>query len=127
MAETFKRTPPVCDFCSSEKIAWSYPCKSFAINLPVTNVTANSIEDWAACMECHAFIQRGDRAGLATRSIETQREELEKASININVAIGWVTRLHKKFWESRLGPPIPVQERLPKQTDGSLTIETPEN
>jgi hypothetical protein len=59
----------VCDFCSAPNPRWSYKTKDFvALNVP--NLLSESIGDWAACDQCHDFIESGDFEGLVNHTIE---------------------------------------------------------
>lgn len=40
-----------CEFCSAANPTWLYPAESFDVG-----IGTRSIEDWAACEECHRLI-----------------------------------------------------------------------
>jgi len=84
-----------CDFCSSTEIRWRYPTQSFSPGLGY-----ESVGDFAACDACHDLIEKDDREGLLTRSVETMpilplpREFAEFA----------VRTIHIGFFNYRTGP-----------------------
>jgi hypothetical protein len=62
---TTRRTATViCDFCSSPRPRWSYPCPDFTVQ------GYGSEGDWAACDECSLLVEADDREALALRSAE---------------------------------------------------------
>ena len=58
----------ICDFCSSPRPRWSYPCPDFEVQ------GYGSEGAWAACEPCAVLVEADDREGLALRSAETYVE-----------------------------------------------------
>lgn len=87
----------VCDFCSQPGPRWRYPASSFLDE----HVGYGSIEDWAACGECHALIEKGDDRSnrqLAARALarfsESERRRMREPIIGF----------HDLFRAHRTGP-----------------------
>lgn len=101
---------PVCDFCCSPEIYWSFPCRSFELETPAVvgdeTFHNNSVSGWAACNECHELIEDGAWITLAKRSMEMHpkppppeiRERVFHELLN----------MHQMFNKNRLGPAKPV-------------------
>ena len=45
----------ICDFCSAPDAGWRHPARSF-IGYVAPGVVGESVGDWAACTECHQYI-----------------------------------------------------------------------
>ena len=67
----------------------------------------NSAEGWAACDACHAIIQRGDREGLAARSVVTYGAKYGSGVLPLTLPVA--RAVHDSFWANREGPPIPYR------------------
>jgi len=101
------RVVTVCDFCSSTANArWTYPARDFPMSVDTTALDTTaymSRGDWLACDDCHALIQAGDLACLATRCVDyelprtrsRQRGELFRE----------IRDLHDRFMANRTGDP----------------------
>lgn len=46
----------LCDFCTSDRPAWVYPCQSF----DVVSTDIRSIGAWVACEDCRPLVDVGD-------------------------------------------------------------------
>lgn len=90
----------ICDFCSEPNVAWSYPARNF-IGLAVANVMAESIGAWAACPECHALIEAGDREGLAQRSAALLIVKQPEFALVRDDVLAQLSGLHSQFFEAR--------------------------
>lgn len=97
-----------CDFCSSPHATTEYPANSFE----VSELHAGSDGSWAACSACASLIERGDRAGLALRTIESLHASVPEFLADI--VIDWqrvavdVTILHGNFYKNRTGVARPI-------------------
>ena len=104
-----------CDFCSSHATEWAYPARNFIADVLADpqgiftaygTVILSSNGHWAACDQCHALIEAGQRADLAHRSAalfaaahpEIPAEELAS----------WFHKLHSQFFDNRRGPARPM-------------------
>ena len=84
-----------CDFCHAENPTWSYPCKSFSIPL------IDSIDEWAACDQCHRWIEAGER------------DKIEQAALfpfqPVHPALThYMRQLHDGFFKNRTGPAVSI-------------------
>ena len=108
-----------CDFCSSHATEWAYPARNFIADVLADpqgiftaygTVILSSNGHWAACDQCHALIEAGQRADLAHRSAalfaaahpEIPAEELAS----------WFHKLHSQFFDNRRGPARPMNHRV---------------
>lgn len=89
----------ICDFCSSSSVVWRYPTRSFNL----TQIKARSVEDWAACENCHDLIEEGQWQALAVRSLATCTD----AKL-LYWSREFLRELHAKFNSHRMGPAIKV-------------------
>ena len=109
-----------CDFCSEEvdDTASIYPSRDFVdLNLQIAYRDA-----WVACQTCAAFIRQYDRDqdskakdNLARRAIEKYRRKYGlrgAGSSELNAVLMIEVRaLHDKFWEHRIGEPVPYSTK----------------
>lgn len=92
-----------CDFCGGAP-AWSYPCKDFAFPPIFT-----SIGWWAACDQCHTWIENGEREPLGTVAIfimdpdPTDPKKIEFLQL-------FVKKFHDGFFANRTGPAVPINK-----------------
>lgn len=84
-----------CDFCSNEKVTWSYPCKSFTYIEGIIG----SEGAWAACDRCHNMIEKEMHQTLAYYAIKT-------AGFEIPFSV--MMDLHNMFRANRIGEAIAV-------------------
>lgn len=117
---------PICDFCSSPDVQWTYPCRDHArktehalaisvdqdgsLSVDEMSIDGFSSGNWAACPACHALIRRGDRDRLARRSAKRMLRLMD-AKMSLSNAIAHVRRLHDQFWSNRTGDPFPANEQ----------------
>lgn len=104
--ECRKKQIPVCDFCSSPGIEWTYPCETFTHAMPgIPN--SNWVTNWACCDECHEIIEDERWVDLAKHSVETQLASVgENPPAHIKERLmEMVIDLHKDFRKNRKGPP----------------------
>lgn len=102
---------PGCDFCVvTEPAAFDYPTNDVQLQkLAVISkqaggvVALNSRGWWCACEACHELIRRGDRDGLAERSVRHQADQMK--TIGKPILLGLVRHMHDQFWKSREGEP----------------------
>jgi hypothetical protein len=116
---------PVCDFCSSPDVHWTFPALDFisrerkltamaigidqpGIDLQHVNLQSGSRGGWTACNVCAALIRRGDRERLVRRSAKReQRRQRERGAImSLANLIDLIRPLQDQFWENRQGDPI---------------------
>lgn len=91
----------ICDFCSDPNVRWGYPANDYLSEVcPV----ANSIGGWAACQECHDFIEAGDWAGLAVRDADKF-----PLPIPYEDKVALARAIHIEFQKQRSGPAYPVE------------------
>ena len=95
--------PEICDFCLSPDVRWSFPCRDFKIPTPDTDII--SVNGWAACETCYAFVEAGDRTGLYHHSVAGMRAHHPNDS-RAGIAIG-AGLAQGGFWANRLGPGEP--------------------
>ena len=100
---------PVCDFCSSTKVRWTYPARNFVIEGPCPlapgscgPVLLGSSGGWTACNPCHHLIERRLWLLLAERTI---------ALMDLPVkALDSVAIVQTAFQLARKGLAVPVPE-----------------
>lgn len=99
--------PPKCDFCSTRPVRWSYPARTFVRTIGVTDVGSDG--NWAACEDCYALIQAGNRDALVKRSMALfPQNNPDMANLNRQerrVLSREIRRTQDSFWEHRLGEP----------------------
>lgn len=88
----------VCDFCSGGSIVWRYPCNSF-----VMDEVVESIGDWAACMNCHCFINTNNYDDLASFAVTSMILRNEIAIEHAQTFYEYLRRLHGMFLANRTG------------------------
>ncbi len=86
-----------CDFCSSERVLYRYPCDSFRFY-----DGRESIGDWAACFVCSDIIECDQPIELLSRSITTFRKIYGHSMPALS--IDSLVELHKLFFMNRKGP-----------------------
>lgn len=100
----------ICDFCSSDKITWDYPCEDFVVD------GVGSKGDWAACDICHDMITNKEWESLAVRTYNSPRARAEwRAAAELlgrGRAIRTIKKLHLKFRAHRCGEPTPIKETV---------------
>jgi hypothetical protein len=90
---------PICDFCSSSDVTWSYDAADY-----ILDEKWGSRGGWAACDECHDLIEADDRLGLARRAVDaffllnpgTGKTDRMELAIRIHVA-----EAHNGFFDTR--------------------------
>lgn len=62
----------VCDFCAGTPPVWRYKAASFEGDVPFSEgrLGYGSVEDWAACEQCHTDIERDRWRQIANRALE---------------------------------------------------------
>jgi hypothetical protein len=96
---------PICDFCSTHEVAWSYPAMDFGVVDP--NLGWGSRGDWAACGPCHDFIEDDDRKALAKRSLDLFFEHNPQIPDLPHIrqrVFQHVQLMHAAFFNVRTGP-----------------------
>jgi hypothetical protein len=88
----------ICDFCCSPDVLWSYPAADFHVE----GVPLASDGAWAACPDCSALIEAGDREGLARRALASS-----PAFMRVR-CLPFMRALHEQFFQARRGPARPV-------------------
>lgn len=94
------RKAPVCDFCNSADVTWTYPAADFDAGVDVVDVENGErfgnmmIGAWAACDNCHDAIESGDREALVARCIPAGMEPDPVLVLVLNT-------LHDGFFENR--------------------------
>jgi hypothetical protein len=94
---------PICDFCLSTSVKWSYPVESF--DVPKYHFT--SVGDWATCNKCSDVIENNDVVGLEKRSKDSIPEGCEFMEME---ALDFIHLLHTGFWEHKLGGREPIEK-----------------
>ena len=97
----------MCDFCSEHDVVWRYPAQNF-IAYATPGVVGQSVGDWASCVLCHAFIERGDHKALLERSVIRLLEEhpgMRAAEAEVRAHLGMI---HRMFFDHQAGAPLPV-------------------
>lgn len=84
--------PIICDFCGAAAPGWRYPAHNFEMAPGI-----GSHGDWAACDECAALIEAGDRDGLLRRCAESS------GMLHIPSIVGELRRVHNLFFSNRMG------------------------
>lgn len=92
---------PVCDFCSGPP-AWRYPAETFNAT-PGQPLAQICEDDWLACDECAALIERNEWNALARRGLETPTAKDAIALIGEEATLAQIRGLHKKFRQHRRG------------------------
>ena len=101
-------TQAICDFCSGRSVVWRYPARSFFAYV-VASIGGESLDDWAACDECHNLIESGDSKGLKERSLATLLEKHQEM-VSVRDALGeHMAGLHMLFFENRTGAATPLR------------------
>jgi hypothetical protein len=97
----------VCDFCTAVPIEVRYPCGLVVVELP--GGAHASSDPWAACADCHALIEAGDRDGLAQRALLAfiAQEGVPPADVMAQIA-PMFREVQDAFFASRLGDAQPV-------------------
>lgn len=98
----------VCDFCSSDNPQWDYPARDF-VGEAHSNFVSSSDGDWAACSECHALIEAGDRSNLALRSLGLLLCKAPELTDHADEIYQELLALHQKFFTHRLGAAAPIK------------------
>jgi len=96
---------PICDFCSTHEVAWSYPAMDFGVVDP--KLGWGSRGGWAACEPCHEMIEANDHSGLAKRSVQTFFEfhpEIPDLPHVRQHVRQHVMLMHASFFNVRTGP-----------------------
>jgi predicted nucleic acid-binding Zn-ribbon protein len=119
---------PVCDFCSDplplDGECWTFPCESFEYPFMLVEFgadganaqTEGSADDWAACDTCYELIEKGDRIGLAKRSVEKDLERHPNAANERHMLMAMTRAMQDGFMEHRTGPPF--RERVADHQKG---------
>lgn len=96
----------ICDFCSTPNPEWSYPTKSFKMDLTKIglNIDYYSEGSWAACEYCHGLIEKGLQEALAHHSAVTLIESKSLPRAFLPEIERQIFRLHRNFWRYRQGP-----------------------
>lgn len=103
---------PVCDFCSSEDVAWIYPTERTIAYLVQVGDRLNigeSLPGFIACPLCAELIEQEDRAGLAKRSLDAIPSE--DKDIGEKLARELIAGIHLSFWKHRAGERVPCGGR----------------
>jgi hypothetical protein len=97
----------ICDFCSEPNVVWRYPAQNF-IAYATPGIVGQSVGDWAACVACHAFIERDDHNALLQRSLSRLLEkhpDMRADEAEVRELLGMI---HRTFFEHQAGAPVPV-------------------
>jgi hypothetical protein len=128
----FKAKPgeEVCDFCSTPHPQWVCPARGHTTGVVPIHLdggpgqtVVQSPDDWAACDECLSLIVRGDRDGLAERSVKL----FPASPLPMSIKRHAVRQAHDNFWAAREGEPFPISGHafmvyaVPKDADDDMT------
>jgi hypothetical protein len=102
-----------CDFCGSQHVVWSFPARDFALDCAAKLLgipIIGSRGPWAACPECAALVEGGERGPLCLRSLvhlcgPPPDAEVAMALVRI------MAEIHEQFFAARTGPAVPVSGR----------------
>jgi hypothetical protein len=97
----------ICDFCSEPNVVWQYPAQNF-IAYATPGVVGQSIGDWAACVTCHLFIERGDHNALLERSVSRLLEKNPDMRADEAEVREHLRMIHRMFFDHQAGAPLPV-------------------
>jgi hypothetical protein len=103
---------PVCDFCGSEDVAWIYPTErtiAYIAQVGDRVSIGESLPGFVACSVCAELIERGDREGVAERSLNAL--PAEDRDVGEELAKELIQRIHLSFWDHRAGPRVPCGGR----------------
>jgi hypothetical protein len=92
---------PVCDFCSGQP-AWRYPAETFNAT-PGEPLPLISEDDWVACDECAALIERNEWNALARRGLLTPMGKQAVEMLGEEQVLAMHRGFHKKFRQHRRG------------------------
>ncbi len=87
----------ICDFCSHPDPRWKYPANDFQLE-DVQRLGSQGA--WAACDECAALIESGDKTGLLERALHTFPLV---AIVGRELAGSGIQMVHRLFFGSRTG------------------------
>ncbi len=97
----------ICDFCSAPNVVWRYPAQNF-IAYATPGIVGQSVGDWAACVLCHALIERGDQNALLERSLNLLLEKHPDMRADEAEIRGHLSMIHRMFFDHQVGAPVPV-------------------
>lgn len=97
----------ICDFCSWPSAVWRYPAQNF-IAYATPGIIGQSVGDWAACVVCHMFIERGDHNALLERSISRLLEQHPDMRADEVEVREHLRLIHRMFFDHQAGAALPV-------------------
>lgn len=90
----------VCDFCSSHKVKWEFPCEDFQM----PQMDWGSENGWAACDECKDLIEADDWDALAQRALDTTASSVLRQYPGLEISLfEHYYALHLQFRKHRKG------------------------
>lgn len=99
----------VCDFCISPDPIWTYPCKSFSIEIGMKvepggtdTKSYGSVSDWGACQQCHDDIEADRWTAIAERNLDY--EPIRRQEPIRSYLIVKLEEMYKAFRLHRTGP-----------------------
>jgi hypothetical protein len=95
---------PICDFCSTRQVGWSYFARDFRVADP--DLGWGSRGGWAACDSCHEYIEANDRKRLAQRSAELFfkfNPQIPDDAKMRKIILDHVRVMHEVFFQVRIG------------------------
>lgn len=97
---------PVCDFCLSGDVRWTFPCKTFVS--PLTG--DRSVTDWSACDPCMRLVESKQWVQLAERSVDLSPTFKDQPLLALvrGMIVQTVMQLHRVFQANRTGPVRPA-------------------
>ena len=101
----------VCDFCSGQEVAWTYPCDDFVMTALIPGLPdENKVGAWAACDECHTLIETDAWEAVAERAVEQHESAIELNAKARKILRLLLLRLHEQFQAHRAGTAYPYKE-----------------
>jgi len=95
----------VCDFCQAKPVTWAYPCTDFVLEV----IGYKNIGEWAACENCHALIEQGNKTMLLAKSVATHPLLTRQSDPEtLEFVLAQVYLLHEGFFGHRTGDPFPA-------------------
>jgi hypothetical protein len=99
---------PVCDFCSRDDPAWTFPCETFEEpNVPWLPFRHMSVGQWGACETCAKLIRTRRWNRLASRCVQSiMNRHSDWGEGERRLMVVYMRKLHREFEKHRTGPPV---------------------
>lgn len=98
---------PVCDFCSSTPVTYSFDAVPHRMD-ESAEPEHWSADAWAACEECARLVDEGRREELAVRSVDMLlRRSPQMRVVPRRELLREITQVHARFWLAKRGSSRP--------------------